>query len=225
MNLRILLIEDDEEIADFVLRGLREEQFVVERAADGHQGWTLLDQSTWDVVLLDWWLPGIDGMAILNRFRKVNRTTPVLFLTARDAVSDRVSGLENGADDYLCKPFAFVELLARIRALTRRQDRVLTTTVIHGDLSIDLASHRVERSGMKVDLTARETSLLTFLMQHAGEVLPKKDIYEQVWQDEYDSLSNTLEVHIMELRKKLESSGPRLIHTLRNRGYRFADKN
>ncbi len=225
MNFRILLIEDDEEIADFILRGLREEQFVVERAADGHQGWSLLGQGNWDVVLLDWWLPGIDGMAILNRFRKANRTTPVLFLTARDAVSDRVKGLENGADDYLCKPFAFVELLARIRALTRRQDRVLTTTVIHGDLSIDLASHRVERSGMKLDLTARETSLLTFLMQHAGEVLPKKDIYEQVWQDEYDSLSNTLEVHIMELRKKLESSGPRLIHTLRNRGYRFADKN
>ena len=225
MNVRILFIEDDEEIADFVLRGLREEQFVVERAADGHQGWTLLGQNSWDVVLLDWWLPGIDGMTILNRFRKVNRTTPVLFLTARDAVSDRVKGLENGADDYLCKPFAFVELLARIRALTRRQDRVLKTTVIYGDLTIDLASHRVERSGMQLDLTARETSLLAFLMQHVGEVLPKKEIYEQVWKDEYDSLSNTLEVHIMELRKKMECSGPRLIHTLRNRGYRFADEN
>lgn len=190
MNFRILLIEDDEEIADFVMRGLLEEQFVIERAADGNQGWSLLGQNTWDIVLLDWWLPGIDGLTILSRFRKENRTTPVLFLTARDAVSDRVKGLENGADDYLCKPFAFVELLARIRALTRRQDRGLTTTVRHGDLSIDLASHRVERSGRKLDLTARETSLLVFLMQHVGEVLPKKEIYEQVWQDEYDSLSN-----------------------------------
>lgn len=224
MNFRVLLIEDDEEIADFVLRGLREEQFQVERAADGHRGLSLLGQHAWDIVLLDWWLPGIDGLAILNRFRKENQITPVLFLTARDAVSDRVKGLENGADDYLCKPFAFVELLARIRALTRRQDRVLTTTVTHGDLSVDLASHRVERSGMKIDLTARETSLLVFLMQHVDEVLPKKEIYEQVWQDEYDSLSNTLEVHIMELRKKLEFGGPRLIHTLRNRGYCFADE-
>ena len=225
MNLRILLIEDEEEIADFILRGLREEQFHVERAVDGHQGWSLLGQNVWDIVLLDWWLPGVDGLAILSRFRKDNRTTPVLFLTARDAVSDRVKGLESGADDYLCKPFAFVELLARIRVLTRRQERVLTTTVVHGDLSIDLASHRVERSGMKLQLTARETSLLVFLVQHVGEVLPKKDIYEEVWKDEYDSHSNTLEVHIMELRKKLESSGPRLIHTLRNRGYRFAYEN
>ena len=106
-----------------------------------------------------------------------------------------------------------------------RQDRFLTTTLTHGDLNVELASHRVERSGMKIDLTARETSLLIFLMQHVGHVLPKKDIYEQVWQDNYDSLSNTLEVHIMELRKKLEASGPRLIHTLRNKGYRFADEN
>ena len=225
MNLRILLIEDEDEISDFIVRGLREEQFIVERAVDGHQGWSMLLQRNWDVVLLDWWLPGLDGITILNRFRKENFSTPVLFLTARDAVSDRVKGLENGADDYLCKPFAFDELIARIRALARRQDRFLTTTLTHGDLNVDLASHRVERSGMKIDLTARETSLLVFLMQNVGHVLPKKDIYEQVWQDKYDSLSNTLEVHIMELRKKLESSGPRLIHTLRNKGYRFADKN
>lgn len=225
MNLRILLIEDEDKISDFIVRGLREEQFIVERAVDGHQGWSMLLQHNWDVVLLDWWLPGLDGITILNRFRKENFSTPVLFLTARDAVSDRVKGLENGADDYLCKPFAFDELIARIRALARRQDRFLTTTLTHGDLNVDLASHRVERSGMKIDLTARETSLLVFLMQNVGHVLPKKDIYEQVWQDNYDSLSNTLEVHIMELRKKLEASGPRLIHTLRNKGYRFADEN
>lgn len=225
MNLRILLIEDDEGIADFILRGLREEQFQVERASNGHQGWSLLEQNEWDVVLLDWWLPGVDGITLLTRFRKKHHTTPVLFLTARDAVSDRVKGLEHGADDYLCKPFVFAELLARIRALTRRQDRVLTTMLTYGDLSIDLATHRVVRSGMKLDLTARETSLLVFLMRNTGHVLPKKDIYEQVWQDSYDSLSNTLEVHIMELRKKLESRGPRLIHTLRNRGYCFADDN
>ena len=221
MGIRILIVEDENEIADFLVRGLREEGFTVERAADGEEGWHHLKTSSWDVVLLDWWLPGTDGLALLRRFRQVDQTTPVLFLTAKDAVSDRVKGLDNGADDYLCKPFAFEELLARVRVMARRQDRVASTLLSHQDVQIDLATHRAERSGNRLDLTAKENALLVFFLRHPGEVLTRTRIYEQVWDERYDGLSNTLEVHVMELRRKLEAHGPRLIHTLRNRGYLF----
>ena len=147
MSNHVLVIEDEDEIADFVVRGLSEEGFTVERAQDGNEGWRLLQLKSWGVILLDWWLPGLDGIALLRRFRKVNSSTPVLFLTARDAVSDRVRGLESGADDYLCKPFAFDELLARIRVLQRRQDRPLITVLTHADLTVDLSTQRVERDG------------------------------------------------------------------------------
>ncbi len=221
MSVRILLIEDEDEIADFVVRGLREEGFVVERAADGQEGWHQLKTGSWDVVLLDWWLPVTDGLALLRRFRLQNQATPVLFLTARDAVSDRVKGLDNGADDYLCKPFAFDELLARVRVLARRQSQSGSTALSYQELSVNLASQRVERSGQRIELTSREYALLVFLLRHPGEVLSRTRIYEHVWEERYDGLSNTLEVHVMELRRKLEAYGPRLIHTLRNRGYRF----
>ena len=221
MSVRILLIEDEDEIADFVVRGLREEGFVVERAADGQEGWHQLKTGAWDVVLLDWWLPVSDGLALLRRFRQQNQVTPVLFLTARDAVSDRVKGLDNGADDYLCKPFAFDELLARIRVLARRQSQSSFTSLSCQDLSVNLVSQRVERSGQRIELTSREYALMVFMLRHAGEVLSRTRIYEHVWEERYDGLSNTLEVHVMELRRKLEAHGPRLIHTLRNRGYRF----
>jgi two-component system copper resistance phosphate regulon response regulator CusR len=173
--------------------------------------------------LLDWWLPGSDGLTLLKRFRQVNQSTPILFLTARDAVSDRVRGLDSGADDYLCKPFAFDELLARIRVMARRQGRSHSTVLSYEDVKIDLATHRAERAGNRLDLTAKEHSLLIFLLRHPGEVLTRTRIYENVWDERYDGLSNTLEVHVMELRKKLEAHGPRLIHTLRNRGYFFGD--
>ena len=221
MSVRILLIEDEDEIADFVVRGLREEGFVVERAADGQEGWHQLKTGAWDVVLLDWWLPVTDGLALLRRFRQQNQVTPVLFLTARDAVSDRVKGLDNGADDYLCKPFAFDELLARVRVLARRQSQSGFTSLSYQDLCVNLASQRVERSGQRIELTSREYALLVFMLRHPSEVLSRTRIYEHVWEERYDGLSNTLEVHVMELRRKLEAYGPRLIHTLRNRGYRF----
>lgn len=223
MSGRILLVEDDAEIADFVTRGLGEEGFVVERAADGNDGWRKLTDGSWDAVLLDWWLPGIDGLTLLQQFREQNRTTPVLFLTARDAVSERVVGLNNGADDYLCKPFAFAELLARVRAMTRRQDRMITS-LSWGDVRVDLVTRRAERAGHRLNLTVREESLLLFMMQHPGEVLSRMRLYEEVWDDSYDACSNTLEVHVMELRKKLEAYGPRLIHTLRHRGYCFGEE-
>jgi two-component system, OmpR family, copper resistance phosphate regulon response regulator CusR len=223
MGVRILVIEDENEIADFLVRGLREEGFTVERAADGEDGWHYLKTGSWDVVLLDWWLPGADGLTLLRRFRQAGNTTPVLMLTARDAVSDRVRGLDNGADDYLCKPFAFEELLARIRAMARRRERTAGTVISFLDVRLDLATHRVERGGSRLDLTAKEQALLVFFLRHPNEVLTRTRIYEHVWDERYDGLSNTLEVHVMELRRKLEAHGPRLIHTLRNRGYLFGD--
>jgi two-component system copper resistance phosphate regulon response regulator CusR len=219
MGIRILVVEDEDPIADFLVRGLREEGFTVERACDGEEGWHLLRTGSWDVVLLDWWLPGLDGLTLLRRFRQAGRTTPVLFLTARDAVSDRVRGLDNGADDYLCKPFAFEELLARVRAMARRGEHATSPCLSYDDVRLDLATHRAERRGKRLDLTAKEQALLVLFLRHPNEVLSRTRIYEQVWDERYDGLSNTLEVHIMDLRRKLDAHGPRLIHTLRGRGY------
>jgi DNA-binding response OmpR family regulator len=221
MGIRILVIEDEREFADFVVRGLREEGFTVEAAGNGVDGWHALQTSTWDLVLLDWWLPGEDGLSLLRRFRGQGGTTPVLFLTARDAVPDRVQGLDAGADDYLCKPFAFEELLARVRALCRRPDPKAGTQLTFDDLRVDLATHRVERAGKRLELTAKEYALLVLFLRHPDEVLSRTRIYEQVWDERYDGVSNSLEVHIKDLRRKLEAHGPRLVQTLRNRGYRF----
>ncbi len=223
MGIRILLIEDEPAIADFLTRGLREEGFTVELAADGHDGWHRLQSESWDVILLDWWLPGVDGLTLLRRFRQAGGMTPILFLTARDAISDRVRGLDAGADDYLCKPFAFEELLARVRSMTRRQDRRAAAILSHQDVSLDLATQRAERAGHRLELTAKEQALLILFLRHPGEVLSRTRIYEQVWDERYDGLSNTLEVHIMELRRKLEAHGRRLIFTVRGRGYVFGD--
>jgi DNA-binding response OmpR family regulator len=223
MGIRILVVEDEDEIADFLVRGLREEGFTVGHAADGDLAWQALRAGGWDLVLLDWWLPGQDGLSLLRRFRQSNRSTPVLFLTARDAVSDRVQGLDSGADDYLCKPFAFEELLARIRALVRRREQGSGTVLSFRDVSIDLAAQRAERAGHPLDLTAKEQALLILFLRHPGVVLTRTRIYEHVWDERYDGVSNTLEVHIMELRRKLEARGPRLIQTHRGRGYLFGD--
>ncbi len=222
MGIRILVVEDEPAIADFIIRGLREEGFTVEHAADDNTAWEALRQE-WDLVLMDWWLPGQDGLTLLRRHRQQSRETPVLFLTARDAIPDRVRGLDSGADDYLCKPFAFSELLARVRALTRRNVRAKSTVLIYQDVRLDLVTHRVERAGHGVELTAKEHALLVFFLRNPGQVLTRTRIYEQVWDERYDGLSNTLEVHVMELRRKLEARGPRLIHTLRGRGYLFGE--
>lgn len=221
MGICILVVEDEAEIADFIVRGLREEGFTVEHAIDGHDGWHRLSSESWDVILLDWWLPGIEGLQLLERYRQAGGFAPVLFLTARDAISDRVRGLDGGADDYLCKPFAFEELLARVRALIRRPDRRSTTILNHADVTVDLATQQVHRAGRRLDLTSREYALLVLFLRHPGEVLSRTRIYEQVWDERYDGMSNTLEVHVMELRKKLEAHGPRLIQTVRGRGYVF----
>ena len=222
MSARLLVIEDEDAIADFLVRGLREEGFTVERVADGVDGWHRLSTEVWDAVLLDWWLPGADGLTLLKRYRQAGNDAPVLFLTARDAIDDRVRGLDGGADDYLCKPFAFAELLARVRSLTRRTDRRAGTLLALGDVRIDLATHRAERAGQRLELTAKEHALLVLFLRHPGEVLSRTRIYEMVWDERYDGVSNTLEVHVMELRKKLEAHGPRLIQTVRGRGYVLA---
>ena len=220
MGIRILVVEDEELIAASLVRGLREEGFSVERAADGETASAMLAAQPWDLVILDWWLPGCDGMEVLRRFRLTNRETPVLFLTARDSFADRVRGLDGAADDYLSKPFAFDELLARMRALLRRRELRASTILTFGDVSIDLATQRVERAGQPIELTAKEYALLLYLLRHPRQVLSRTRIYENVWDERYDGLSNTLEVHVMELRRKLEQHGERLIHTVRGRGYR-----
>jgi DNA-binding response OmpR family regulator len=223
MGIRILVIEDEAQIADFLTRGLREEGFTVEEARDGESGWHALRNGGWDVVLLDWWLPGMDGLTLLRRFRLLDRITPVLFLTARDAVSDRVRGLDGGADDYLCKPFAFEELLARARALIRRGRPVEVMTLSYRDMRVDLAAQKAERAGHPLDLTNKELALLIFFLRHPDEVLSRARIYGHVWGEEYDFVSNTLDVHVKELRRAVESRGPRLIQTVRGRGYLLGD--
>jgi len=222
MAVRLLLVEDEDEIAEFIAQGLREEGFVVERAANGHDGQNAIDSSRWDLIILDWWLSGPDGMALLHSLRSKNQSTPVLFLTARDAVRERVDALRAGADDYLCKPFAFEELLARVEALVRRAARG-TTEWRYGDVVLDMSTNCAQRGGTSLSLTVREQALLLFFLRHPGEDLSRSVLYEHVWHDEFDGLSNTLEVHVMELRRKLEALGPRIIHTVRGRGYRLGE--
>jgi two-component system, OmpR family, copper resistance phosphate regulon response regulator CusR len=224
MGSRILLIEDDEKIADSLVRGLGEEGYVVEHRPEGESGRLAMHEGPWDLIILDWWLPGPDGLTLLRRYRQAGGEAPVLFLTARDAISDRVRGLDSGADDYLCKPFDFDELLARIRARVRRVGHGVGGVLTYHDLVIDTVGARVERAGKALDLTPKETELLCFFVRHPGEVLSRFRIYDQVWDDGYDGLSNTLEVHVVELRRKLEAHGPRLIHTLRRRGYLFGEQ-
>ena len=223
MGIRVLLVEDDAEIADFIVRGLIEEGFSVELAVNGDAAGHALALDSWDVVLLDWTIPGADGLTLLRQFRQAGHATPVLFLTARDALSDRVRGLDGGADDYLCKPFDYEELLARIRALTRRHAAAPSTVLGLADVRVDPVAQRAERAGRRLDLTAKEYALLVFFLRHPREVVSRSRIYEHVWDERYDGLSNTLEFHVMQLRKALEAHGPRLIHTVRGRGYLFGE--
>jgi DNA-binding response OmpR family regulator len=216
---RILLVEDEANIAEYLLIGLREEGYAVEHVVDGRLAWQRLQAGGWDLILLDWSLPGQDGLELLRLFRERDRRTPVLFLTARDQVKYRVLGLDQGADDYLCKPFDFDELLARIRALLRRGESHGDALLVDGDVIIDLTAQRAERAGRTLVLTSKELALLIFFVRNPKRVLTRAFIYEQIWNEPYDRLSNTLEMHVVELRRKLETCGPRIIHTVRGQGY------
>jgi two-component system, OmpR family, copper resistance phosphate regulon response regulator CusR len=215
----VLIIEDELELADFIISGLAEEGFSVSHAVDGDTGRENLVARTWDLVLLDWSLPGQDGLALLREFRATGGEAPVIFITARDEVDDRVRGLDSGADDYICKPFAFAELLARVRALVRRRELSSHLTLRLADVSVDLVSQRAERAGQPLDLTAKEHALLVFFLRHPGEVIAREQFYEHVWGHGFDKSSNTFEVHLKELRRKLEALGPKLIYNRRGRGY------
>jgi DNA-binding response OmpR family regulator len=221
MQTQILVVEDDVEIADSLVRGLAEEGYVVSHSADGESARLALYSTVWDLIILDWWLPGQDGLTLLRRYRQQGGAAPVLFLTARDAVSDRIRGLDAGADDYLCKPFDFDELMARVRALVRRRGHGPGAIVAHADVRVNLATGRAERAGRVLDLTRKEMALLVFFLRYPEQVLSRVRIYDHVWDENADILSNTLEVHVMELRRKLEAHGPRLIQTVRGEGYRF----
>lgn len=219
MSSRILIVEDDPGIADFLVRGLSEEGYQVEHAKDGLSGRILAESGGWDLAILDWWLPKLEGIDVLRQMRLRDRTTPVLFLTARDEVAQRVEALDAGADDYLCKPFAFEEFLARVRALLRRPAQRDSLTLEYADVKADLASQRATRNGTPLDLTAKEFSLLCLFLRHPGTVLTRTRIVDAVWGDRYEGASNTIEVHVKELRRKMEAFGPRLIRTVRGRGY------
>ena len=217
---RVLLVEDDDVIAEFVARGLAEDGFVVKRASNGHEAALEIDEANCDLIILDWWLPGPDGLALLQQLRAVDKCTPVLFLTARDAVQQRVTALRAGADDYLCKPFALDELTARAAALVRRA-RGIPTQWRYEDVLLDLALNIAQRAARPLQLTAREQALLLFFLRHPEQILSRNLLYEQVWNEPCVEFSNTLEMHVMSLRKKLEEFGPRIIHTVRGQGYRL----
>ena len=220
---RVLVVEDDASLARSIVDGLSDEGFSVAHAADGDAAREALRAGDWHLIVLDWWLPGPDGLEVLLRYRRAGGAVPVLFLTARDAVSDRVAGLDSGADDYLCKPFAFEELLARARALIRRGRPVEVLTLSYRDVRVDVAAQKAERAGRPLDLTAKELALLVFFLGHPDEVLSRTRIYGNIWGEDYDFVSNTLDVHIKELRRALEARGPRLIQTVRGRGYLLGD--
>lgn len=220
--MRLLLIEDDRKAARLLAKGLQEEGFVVDVAPTGEDGEEKAAVNEYDLIVLDWLLPGKDGLAVCRALRACGSSTPILMLTARDSVADRVSGLSTGADDYLTKPFAFAELLARIRALLRRS-RVAQPAVLRvADLTLDPTTRRVTRGDGPVTLTPREYAILEALMRNAGEVVSRTRLAERVWDDASEVLDNLLDVHVSHLRNKIDhgASVP-LIHTIRGVGYRL----
>lgn len=218
--MRILVVEDERKASAYLLKGLSEHDFVVDAAHDGRDGLHKARTEAYDLIILDVMLPGRDGWSILRELRAAGHTTPVLFLTARDAVADRVKGLELGADDYLVKPFAFSELLARVRSVLRRGTARQPEIIEVADLEIDVPRHRVKRAGKRIDLSPKEFSLLSLFARRAGEVLSRTLIAEQVWDMNFDSDTNVVDVHVGRLRAKIDDPFERkLIRTVRGVGY------
>ena len=218
--MKILIVEDEAKTGDYLRQGLSEAGFVVDLARDGLDGLHLALEGGHDLLVLDVMLPSLDGWGILQTLRRSGRSMPVLFLTARDEVEDRVRGLELGADDYLVKPFAFAELLARVRTLLRRGRSPEAEVLRAADLELDLLRRRVTRGGQRIDLTAKEFALLELLLRRQGEVLPRSLIASQVWDMNFDSDTNVIEVAVRRLRAKVDDAfEPKLIRTVRGMGY------
>ncbi len=221
--MRILLIEDDRKAARLLGRGLQEEGFVVDIAHSAEEGDEQSCAVDYDLILLDWLLPGKEGISLCAELRRRGVQAPILMLTARDGVGDRVAGLDTGADDYLTKPFAFEELLARIRALLRRSDLSRPVILTVADLTLDPQSHRVTRGKVPINLTAKEYAMLEVLMRQAGEVVSRGRLAEKIWSADLIGLDNLIDVHIRNLRKKVDVPGAiPLIQTVRGRGFRLA---
>jgi len=219
--MKILVVEDETKTGDYLRQGLAEAGFVVDLARDGPDGLHLGETGDYDLAILDVMLPGLDGWQVLRGMRRAGKDMPVLFLSARDHVEDRVKGLELGADDYLVKPFAFAELLARVRTLLRRGSRSKEPEQLRAaDLELDLLRRRVTRAGRRIDLTAKEFALLELLLRRRGEVLPRSLIASQVWDMNFDSDTNVIEVAVRRLRAKIDDGfEPKLIRTVRGMGY------
>ena len=218
--MRVLVIEDEHKINRTVCQALREEAYAVDAAFDGEQGEEMALVNTYDLIVLDLMLPKKSGLALCKGLREQGSTPPILMLTARDSLEDRVQGLDSGADDYVVKPFFMDELLARVRALLRRDTSVKTSKLQLADLLVDTSSHRVTRAGNTIEMTSKEYAMLEYFIRNPDQVLTRTMISEHVWDDEFDSLSNIIDVYIRRLRRKIdEGYQPRLLHTIRGSGY------
>lgn len=222
--MRVLLVEDDRRIASFISKGLRENAYAVDTAQDGDEVTYMASINPYDLFILDVNLPQKDGFAVCSELRGNGNAKPILMLTARDTVDDRVAGLDTGADDYLVKPFEFRELVARIRALLRRNNEIRSNTIMIADLDIDTVSQTVRRGGDPIELTTKEYALLEFLALNKGRVVGREEISEHVWNEDFDPFSNLIEVYIKRLRRKIDEGRPmQLIHTRRGAGYILND--
>lgn len=218
--MRILYAEDERDLNDLVTRRLVAEGYGVDSCLDGQQAWDYLQAADYDAAILDIMMPHLDGLSVLKKLRAAGKTTPVLLLTARDAIADRVAGLDSGANDYLVKPFALEELSARLRVLTRSQFGVGDSRLVAGDLTLDTGTRRVKRGGAEIALSAREYALLEYLMHNKGIVLSREKIENHVWNFDYEGGTNVVDVYIRYLRKKIDDGHERkLIHTVRGMGY------
>ena len=223
--MRILLVEDEKKVADIVARGLKAERYAVDVCHDGHEGWATANTHDYDLIILDLMLPGLSGSEVLARIRRKNAQVPVLILTARDRMEDKLSHFERGADDYLTKPFAFAELRVRIKALLRRGPINHASVLRVADLEIDRLSQKVRRAGKRIELTAKEYSLLEYLATHPGRVFSRTMIVEHVWDQSFQGLTNIVDVYVRHLRAKLDDPFEvKLLRTVRGVGYALSDE-